>query len=946
MGGTGLVDGSGKPFLYLANLTIPRDSNKVSVAMPSLAKALLLALPLANYVAAQTIVIDGEEIAADSVSVAPAAERVVDAEEATALQLTDDILANLTSLELSNVTLFAFADESEGTAVTRRSHCKRTFGKCKTFPGDFLWPTKLVWKVFDLLTGGAVIESVPIGAVCYKDNAHYDAAACQELLDHWTESATHAKDPTSVMSPLYQGQTCLPKTPSPAPAPSAAPSYAVKISNVAQIQLAINFARNLNLRLVVHNTGHDFLGKSTGAGALSIWTHNLKDIQYIKSYKTASYSGAAFKLGAGVQVGELYAAANKYGVTAVGGECKVLSVDIVLPSGRFITADEKNNKDIFWAVRGGGGGTFGVVTSMTVKAHPKTKFGGLTFSITAGPSTNISTEVFWLAVEAYWRKFPEFAALGNYGYSSIFSLGAGSFMWSMNPWMIPGYSLAQFKQFFEHDNLYDTWSTHFPTETVGNTNLHTASRLFPKSNWATEAKRNETFATLRSVVEEGSALIQYNMNPKAPAGTPDSAANPAWREAIMFGIFGSGWAPTSTTQEVAAINTKITHDWMERLRQITPGSGGYGNEGDVMEPDFAQAFFGSNYDRLLSIKRSVDPWDLFYAPTAVGSESWYVTDQESWLTTQTGRLCRKTVRTIFEPDDYLMLLAIIPYAAEVSLAYAVGASAQGLTNSGMTPEARLRCNRKAKSTNGDTDGRLGDNGLPEYRNRLRIGIGILIFTYILLILLISLGCMPVKKNWQIHPDPGNSCQPAMSHLKIFITLVLNILTDIYLIMIPIPLLWSARLPTMKKIGLCILFSGAIFVMTAGLLRCVLILKNPVSGPRQGSAWAIRESFVAITASSIPIIWAALRRWIKRFSSSLRRSSSKNSNPKDWGNFILENHRQDGRSKTPRARSATDTLEMVPQARLTGDSAHDDKAGDSARWMEDATGPGNSHGWAV
>ncbi|CAI4212820.1 unnamed protein product [Parascedosporium putredinis] len=279
----------------------------------------------------------------------------------------------------------------------------------------------------------------------------------------------------------------------------------------------------------------------------------------------------------------------------------------------------------------------------------------------------------------------------------------------------------------------------------------------------------------------------------------------------------------------------------------------------------------------------------------------------------------------FEPDDYLMLLAIIPYAAEVSLAYAVGASAQGLTNSGMTPEARLRCNRKAKSTNGGWVMYVSvlwlikaslcafyirlTNGLPEYRNRLRIGIGILIFTYILLILLISLGCMPVKKNWQIHPDPGT-----MSHLKIFITLVLNILTDIYLIMIPIPLLWSARLPTMKKIGLCILFSGAIFVMTAGLLRCVLILKNPVSGPRQGSAWAIRESFVAITASSIPIIWAALRRWIKRFSSSLRRSSSKNSNPKDWGNFILENHRQDGRSKTPRARSATDTVPLCKDRR--------------------------------
>ena len=60
-----------------------------------------------------------------------------------------------------------------------------------------------------------------------------------------------------------------------------------------------------------------------------------------------------------------------------------------------------------------------------------------------------------------------------------------------------------------------------------------------------------------------------------------------------------------------------------------------------MEPDFHQAFFGINYDRLFRIKKEVDPWGVFWAPTAVGSEDWYVTRQEDWLTLQTGRLCRK-----------------------------------------------------------------------------------------------------------------------------------------------------------------------------------------------------------------------------------------------------------------------------------------------------------------
>lgn len=99
--------------------------------------------------------------------------------------------------------------------------------------------------------------------------------------------------------------------------------YAVKVSNVAQIQLAINFARSLNLRLVVRNTGHDYNGRSVGKGALSIWTHGLKNIQYIQNYQASTYSGPVFKVGAGVQGFDLYQAADKYGVSAIAGICPV-----------------------------------------------------------------------------------------------------------------------------------------------------------------------------------------------------------------------------------------------------------------------------------------------------------------------------------------------------------------------------------------------------------------------------------------------------------------------------------------------------------------------------------------------------------------------------------------------------------------------------------------------
>lgn len=101
------------------------------------------------------------------------------------------------------------------------------------------------------------------------------------------------------------------------------PVYAVNVSNVGQVQLAVNFARNANLRLVIKNTGHCYLGKSSGAGALSVWTHNLKDITYYKYLKTPEYSGTVMKVGAGVTVREVYETADKNGVSALGGICEV-----------------------------------------------------------------------------------------------------------------------------------------------------------------------------------------------------------------------------------------------------------------------------------------------------------------------------------------------------------------------------------------------------------------------------------------------------------------------------------------------------------------------------------------------------------------------------------------------------------------------------------------------
>lgn len=103
----------------------------------------------------------------------------------------------------------------------------------------------------------------------------------------------------------------------------------MNVTTVSEIQLAINFARNSNLRLVVKNTGHDFGAKSTGAGGLNIWTHHLKDYEFYANYTSETYNGSAVKLGAGIQAYEMYAACNEHNVTCVGGEGRVSTESVI-----------------------------------------------------------------------------------------------------------------------------------------------------------------------------------------------------------------------------------------------------------------------------------------------------------------------------------------------------------------------------------------------------------------------------------------------------------------------------------------------------------------------------------------------------------------------------------------------------------------------------------------
>ncbi|KAI6093178.1 FAD binding domain protein [Hypoxylon rubiginosum] len=651
-------------------------------------------VPLLRIVGAQTIVVENATLSANESTIAPAVASV-DARESNStadlfagetLQLTDAVLANLTELELSNVTLFSFQDESNSTeSLSKRS----IFGKCKTYPGDYLWPSERTWRLFNILLGDALIETVPYASSCYDSFGNYDAAKCSFITNNWINASIyHTEDPTSVNAVLFQGSTCMP----PALLPSEVecltggyPAYSVAVRNVAQIQLAVNFARNSNLRLVIKNTGHDFSAKSVGMGALSIWTHNLKQTQFFKTYWQGSYRGPAFKLGTGVQAFEAYEAARQNGVTIVGGEGRtvgvmggyllggghsplsslygmgadqVLSMEVVTADGRFVTASETSHPDLFWALRGGGGSTFGVVTSVVVKAYPKIKVTTMTYVLITGPT--LTVDQFWAALRAFFDGFITYTDAGNYEYFRISKLGEGQFMSDMGPWFAPGMSKAQLQElvaplfakfealgvhvnpvYTEYDDFYDAWYENFPVEPWGSDAIRQASRLFPKSNWQDAAKLNATFDAIKSVVEDGGYVVAFNIAPAPKGGYPDNGVNPAWRNTVLHAIMATLWNATSPEAEIKSTSDKLTFDWMQRWRDVSPGSGSYLSEADYIEPNFTQAFYGSKYPKLYRLKQLYDPFGVFYAHTAVGSEDWQMSETILGnLPSQNSRLCR------------------------------------------------------------------------------------------------------------------------------------------------------------------------------------------------------------------------------------------------------------------------------------------------------------------
>ncbi|KAL7939384.1 hypothetical protein V8C35DRAFT_326426 [Trichoderma chlorosporum] len=255
-------------------------------------------------------------------------------------------------------------------------------------------------------------------------------------------------------------------------------------------------------------------------------------------------------------------------------------------------------------------------------------------------------------------------------------------------------------------------------------------------------------------------------------------------------------------------------------------------------------------------------------------------------------------------DDYLAWLAILLYVAETCLAYSVGNAANGLANNNMTdeqraalspddPEYHLRVlGSKIQIAGWSTYStllwtlktsllifyiRLTDGLASHYRIRIYIGFALLAATYIAAELNLYLSCRPFHKLWQIYPNPGNVCQPATSNQIIWVYWAFNVITDLYIISIPLPMLWTTTLKPWRKLGLIFLFSTGLFVVACATLRCALIVMDTANGAQLAGSWAVIESFVAVVTTNLPMLVPMLKMIIGPFLGSIlssRRSTQK------------------------------------------------------------------------
>ncbi|MCI0748871.1 MAG: FAD-binding protein [Verrucomicrobia subdivision 3 bacterium] len=569
--------------------------------------------------------------------------------------------------------------------------CKTTAPKriFRARPGSPDWPSAADWDQLSRAVGGRLIKIDSPLVACQKDSA---GSACAELF-------------ARLKNPFYiGGHPALTQTSGWVDAWTSRPSvFAVNAANSRDVVAAVNFARQHNLRLVIKGGGHSYQGTSNSAGSLLVWTRAMNAIAVHDDFVPRNCSGKvppqpAVTVGAGAIWLHTYDAVTTRGGRYVqGGGCTTVGVAGLIQSGGFgsfskrygmaaaalleaeiITADgvvrvanPRIHPDLFWGIKGGGGGSLGVVTKLTLRTRELPDYFGAVFATIKAHSGSAFRKLTAHVLGFYrdylfnphWGEQIIFDRGNTLHVSMVFQgldrhkatdLWQPFFNWvkdspqdfSLEPPTIidvPG------RQFWNADYI----ATHYPTAIVSDDRPGARANDFLwqgdhgqvgwvihgyRSTWlpASLLKTDQLPRLADALFASRHARVSLHFN-KGLAGAPaeeidaarDTATNPAVLDAFALAIIAGGGPPAfpgiaGREPNVAAARQRRReiHTAMDELLKVVSAPGSYVSESDFFENGWQQSFWGANYPRLAAIKNKYDPEGLFFVHHGVGSEHW------------------------------------------------------------------------------------------------------------------------------------------------------------------------------------------------------------------------------------------------------------------------------------------------------------------------------------
>jgi len=558
-------------------------------------------------------------------------------------------------------------------------------------PSDSGWPSKESWRRLNEAVGGNLIPvDFPITA-CRSGS---DSAECNKLFE-------------ILRNPYYIGdQAGLTQTLGWIDAWATKPSiYAVAARNAHDIAAAVTFARENSLRLVIKGGGHSYQGTSNAPDSLLIWTRQMHDITmhadfvpegcprpvtpqravtlgagtiWSQAYHAVTSKGGAYVQGGGcttvgvaglIQSGGFGSFSKRYGLAAAG----LLEAEVVTADGEVRIVNECANADLFWALKGGGGGSFAVISKLTLRVHDIPEWaGGAIFNIKAasdeafrrlarkfvsfyrqalfnehwGEQVHIAPDnmlqVIMVSVgldteqsRKIWQPFLDWLAQFPTDYSIGTSPVIGSMparYWWDNEWR---------QENNQHVFLADTRPGSSPNNVwwtgdggqVGWVIYGFESLWLPES-LLQDASQEQLADALFAASRHATVELHFNKGlagapPEAIEATKNTAMNPDVLTAFALAIVADGQAPAYPgipNHEPNAVRGRKaaieTHRCMSELREIATNGGSYVSESNYFQETWQRSYWGSNHARLNAIKKKYDPTGLFFVHNGVGSEEW------------------------------------------------------------------------------------------------------------------------------------------------------------------------------------------------------------------------------------------------------------------------------------------------------------------------------------